>query len=61
MERVEHDLHQRRLGRNLAVAGCLVGFMALVVWLSLVKIRENTVIEGFDHVVRPALIESSDQ
>lgn len=60
MERVVHEIHKRRLGRNLAVAGCLIGFMALVVWLSLVKIRNNTVIEGFDHVVRPALIEDAE-
>lgn len=48
-------LHQRRQGRNTAVALCLVGLMVLLVTLSLVKLRNAGPVEGFDHVVRPAL------
>lgn len=56
--RVEHDLHQRRKGRNIGVGLILVGFVAIVFGLTVVKvlnlgdIRE---MEKFDHVVRPAL------
>ena len=49
------NLHERRAGRNLAVALCLVGFMVLLVTLSLVKLRGTGPTEGFDHVRRPAL------
>ncbi len=51
----QSELHRRRDGRNKMVALCLVAFMALLVALSLTKLRTSGATEGFDHVVRPAL------
>ncbi|MGR3467165.1 MAG: hypothetical protein ACU0CI_04740 [Shimia sp.] len=48
----EHELHQRRKGRNIGVAVCLVAFMVLLVALTLVKLRETGPVEGFDHLPR---------
>lgn len=60
--RVEHPLHERRWSRNRGVGLTLVGFAALMFLLSVVKITSiGGPVEGFDHVVRPALVEPSGQ
>ncbi|MCR9069141.1 MAG: hypothetical protein NXH79_09880 [Rhodobacteraceae bacterium] len=47
-----HELHQRRFGRNLGVALCLVGFIVVVFGLTIAKIREGASMEAFDHQPR---------
>ncbi|MHA7888545.1 MULTISPECIES: hypothetical protein [Roseicyclus] len=47
-----HDLHKRRLGRNIGVALSLVGFAAIVFGLTVAKIREGASMEAFDHQPR---------
>lgn len=60
--RVEHPLHERRWSRNKGVGLTLVGFVILMFMLSVVKITSlGGPVEGFDHVVRPALLETSGQ
>lgn len=58
--RVEHELHTRRKGRNIGVGLILVGFVALLFGLTVVKVRslDGNIgqMEAPDHVVRPALI-----
>ncbi len=49
------DLHQRRFGRNLGVALTLLGFVALVFFLTMSKIRNGGQVEAFDHSVRPSI------
>ncbi|MBV0911304.1 hypothetical protein [Anianabacter salinae] len=53
--KVEHEIHQRRSGRNMGVAICLVGFVAIVLGLTVVKVQQIGAVQGFDHVVRPEL------
>ena len=53
--RVEHELHKRRFGRNLGVGLLLVGFVAIVFGLTVVKVQNTGFVEGYDHVARPAL------
>jgi hypothetical protein len=55
--RAEHELHARRRSRNLGVGLTLLGFVALVFALSVVKISKSGPMEGFDHVVRPHMTE----
>ena len=55
--KAEHEIHQRRLSRNVGVAVVLVGFIAVVFGLTVVKVSNTGPIEGFDHVVRPQLVE----
>jgi len=50
-----HELHQRRFGRNLGVALCLVGFIAIVFGLTVAKIREGASMEAYDHVPRVSI------
>jgi hypothetical protein len=50
-----HDLHKRRLGRNVGVALSLVGFAAIVFGLTVAKIREGASMEAFDHTPRVSI------
>jgi len=59
--RAEHELHGRRKSRNVGVGLVLVGFVALMFALSVVKITSlGGPVEGFDHVARPALVKDSE-
>lgn len=49
---VEHELHKRRFGRNVGVGLILVGFVAIVFGLTVVKVKNTGFVEGYDHSVR---------
>jgi len=56
--KVEHELHKRRLDRNVGLGLLLVAFVALVLGLTVVKVQtlnDPREMERFDHVARPAL------
>ncbi|MCC7319801.1 MAG: hypothetical protein IT542_02360 [Rubellimicrobium sp.] len=56
--RVEHELHARRRGRNIGLLVVLLGFVAVVFGLTIVKLNRQSgaaALEGFDHAVRPGL------
>lgn len=54
--RVEHELHQRRMGRNIGVGLLLAGLIAIVFGLTVVKVialgNANKFV-GLDHVAQP--------
>ena len=57
--KVEHELHQRRKGRNMGVGLLLAGLIAVVFGLTVVKVLQLgdiTKFEKFDHVARPQII-----
>lgn len=51
--RPDHELHQRRWGRNLGLGLTLAGFVALVFALTVVKVQRGDPLQGYDHVVQP--------
>lgn len=53
----DHELHRRRLGRNVGVGVTLVAFIVLVFGLTIVKVSRGGSIEAFDHSFRPDLAE----
>lgn len=56
--RVEHEIHERRKGRNAGVGLLLIGVIGIVFGLTVVKVLGLTDVrqmERFDHVARPAL------
>lgn len=53
--RAEHELHQRRLSRNVGVGLVLVAFIAVVFGLTVAKVSTGASMEAFDHVVRPSI------
>ncbi len=57
--KVEHELHQRRKGRNTGVGLLLLGLIGIVFGLTVVKVLQLgdiTEFEKFDHVARPQII-----
>jgi len=57
--KVEHEVHERRKGRNFGVGALLVGFIGIVFALTVVKVLQlgdARQFENFDHVARPAII-----
>ncbi|MBA4349849.1 MAG: hypothetical protein C0427_01200 [Rhodobacter sp.] len=58
----EHEIHRRRLGRNVGVGVTLALFIVLVFALTVVKVTRGDPMQGFDHSVRPELaIEEEGQ
>lgn len=51
----EHEIHRRRFSRNLGVGLALLGFIALVFALTVVKVTRGTSMQGYDHVVQPEM------
>ncbi|MCF1708559.1 hypothetical protein L0V05_06985 [Tabrizicola sp. J26] len=58
--RPDHELHRRRLGRNVGLGVVLAAFVALVFGLTVVKITDGGQMQGYDHVVQPALVPQGE-
>jgi hypothetical protein len=58
--RATHELHHRRLSRNVGVAVTLVGFVAVVFGLTVAKIQTGASMQAFDHSVRPEIVQGSE-
>ena len=56
MQQVEHELHHRRRSRNLGLLAVLLAFVALVFGLSVVKITQGDMMEGYDHRPRASVL-----
>lgn len=54
--RTEHELHQRRRGRNYGLGLVLVAFVALVFGLTIVKVRGGDTMEAYDHQPRVSIL-----
>lgn len=57
---VEHDIHHRRRSRNVGLGVVLVGLIAVVFGLTVVKVQQIGANQGFDHVVRPELLPGEE-
>ena len=58
--REPHEMHKRRLGRNLGVGLTLAAFIAIVFALTVVKINNGGTVEGFDHATRTGLVPAEN-
>ena len=54
--KAEHEMHTRRKSRNIGLGLVLVGFVAVVFGLTVVKVQQIGAVQGFDHVLRPELV-----
>jgi hypothetical protein len=52
----EHEIHKRRFGRNVGVGLTLAAFVAVVFALTVVKVTRGEPMQGYDHVIQPALV-----
>ena len=55
MIRATHEIHERRKSRNIGLGLTLVGLVAVVFGLTVVKVTRGDPMQGFDHVARPEL------
>lgn len=55
MIKATHELHERRKSRNVGVGLTLLGFIAIVFALTVVKVTRGDPMQAFDHVVRPEM------
>lgn len=55
MIRATHELHHKRLSRNVGLGLTLVGLVVVVFALTVVKVTRGDPMQAFDHVVRPEL------
>ena len=56
----EHELHSRRKSRNLFVSLALVAFVFLVFAITIAKLQNGQLLEGFDHSYRSSLIKAEE-
>lgn len=56
----DHELHTRRRGRNMGLLAVLLGFIAVMFALTVVKIQTAGFSQGFDHVARPEMLPADD-
>ncbi|MEL7344469.1 MAG: hypothetical protein AAFN59_06355 [Pseudomonadota bacterium] len=59
--KVTHEIHERRYSRNLGVGLVLVGFIAVIFGLTVVKVQHLGATQAFDHVVRPEMLPADPQ
>lgn len=62
--KVEHEIHERRKGRNMGVGLLLLGLITIVFGLTVVKVLQLGDLrefETFDHVARPQIIPDEEQ
>ena len=53
--RATHDLHRRRLSRNVGVGLVLAAFIFVIFGLTVAKVQTGASMEAFDHTVRPSM------
>ncbi|OCX65915.1 hypothetical protein BFP70_07240 [Thioclava sp. SK-1] len=51
----DHELHKRRLTRNLGLGGALIAFCVIVFGLTIVKVKNGSMMQGFDHEPRVSM------
>lgn len=59
--RPEHELHRRRLSRNVGLGLTLIFFVALVFALTVVKVTRGDPMQAFDRVARPEMEKAQEQ
>jgi hypothetical protein len=55
----EHEIHRRRRSRNMGLGLVLIAFVALIFALTVVKVQEGGLVEGFDHQPRVSLVPAT--
>ena len=57
--RVEHELHRRRMSRNVGLGAVLIALVVVVFGLTVAKVSDGEPMQGYDHTPRPAMTEDA--
>ena len=57
LNKVDDDLNIKRKNRNLWLALSLGIFIIIVFLVTIAKLSDGNLIEGFDHTLRPSLLK----
>ena len=57
LNKVEDDLNIKRKSRNIWLALSLGLFIVIVFFVTIAKLSDGNLIEGFDHTLRPSLLK----
>ena len=57
LKKVEDDLNIKRKSRNIWLALSLGQFIVIVFLVTIAKLSDGNLIEGFDHTLRPSLLK----
>jgi hypothetical protein len=57
LNKVDDNLNIKRKSRNLWLALSLGLFIVIVFFVTIAKLSDGNLIEGFDHTLRPSLIK----
>jgi hypothetical protein len=57
LNKVEDDLNIKRKSRNIWLALSLGLFIVIVFLVTIAKLSDGNLIEGFDHALRPSLLK----
>ena len=57
LNKVEDDLNIKRKSRNIWLALSLGLFIGIVFLVTIAKLSDGNLIEGFDHTLRPSLLK----
>ncbi|WP_151720766.1 hypothetical protein [Gemmobacter serpentinus] len=52
----EHEIHQRRFGRNVGLGVVLAAFVVLIFGMTVVKVTRGDPMQAFDHTARPEMV-----
>ncbi|MEM8570779.1 MAG: hypothetical protein AAGG56_07685 [Pseudomonadota bacterium] len=56
-----HEIYGRRKSRNVGLGVSLAAFVLLVFAVTIVKLGEGAMMEGFDHQIRPSLLPQTGE
>lgn len=59
--RPDHELHRRRLSRNVGLGLTLGAFIILVFALTVVKVTRGDPMRAFDHTLRPEMVPATPE
>ena len=57
LNKVENDLILKRKNRNIWLPLCLGLFIVIVFLVTIAKLSDGNLVEGFDHTLRPSLLK----
>jgi hypothetical protein len=56
----KHEIYGRRRSRNVGLGLVLGGLVLLIFAVTLVKLHQGAMMEGFDHGLRPSLLPAEE-